>query len=169
MVAQHDQHNCVCLLFGLRRTADRRFASCRGAPFDGVGAADWLARLDFSFGLVLRLVFAETAWSPGRVASQGFGIDHPTMVTSPGEWTHQTQRLRCCRALRREDPKATPAPKKPRRSIDQSIPPRKFATIFKSRALLLLSDAHGKQGGADFGRVAAGECLYGSRRSAERL
>ena len=52
MVAQHDQHNCVCLLFGLRRTADRWFASCRGAPFDGVGAADWLARLDFSFGLV---------------------------------------------------------------------------------------------------------------------
>ena len=84
MVAQHDQHNCVCLLFGLRRTADRRFASCRGAPFDGVGAADWLAMLNFSFGLVLRLVFAETAWSaPGRVASQGFASDHPAIGDHP--------------------------------------------------------------------------------------
>ena len=47
----------MCLLFILRWSADRRFASWRCAPFGGVVCAGYLANLDCCFGLVLRLVF----------------------------------------------------------------------------------------------------------------
>lgn len=56
-----DENNRVCLLLGLGRSTDRRFASWRGAPLGGVVCVDYCANLDWCFGLVLRLVFADTA------------------------------------------------------------------------------------------------------------
>jgi hypothetical protein len=62
LVCADDENNRVCLLSVLCRSADRHFASSRCAPFDGVVRAGYLANLDWCFGLVLRLVFAASAW-----------------------------------------------------------------------------------------------------------
>ena len=61
LVCADDENDRVCLLFVLGRDADRRFAFCRCAPCGGVVCDNYLANLDWCFGLVLWFVFADAA------------------------------------------------------------------------------------------------------------